>query len=102
VSRNIFRTCKVGVEAGGQLYDLLIKQDLFKCVCVCVCVCVRARACVRVCVRVRMHACMLEIGYTISAGRSCLICDRAPVTAAKLREKAESYALYFGNSCTLH
>jgi len=28
VSRNIFRICKVGIEA-GQLYDLSIKQDLF-------------------------------------------------------------------------
>jgi len=29
VSRNIFRTCKADVEAGGQPYDLSIKQGLF-------------------------------------------------------------------------
>lgn len=64
MSRNIFRTCKVRVEAEGQPYDLSIKQDLFI-----------------------WWEGGLEIGHKIS-GRSCLVCDYAPVTAAKLREKA--------------
>jgi len=63
VSRNIFRTCKADIEAGGQPYDLSIKQDLFNC----------GRG----------------VGnQTQNSGRSCLIRDNAPVTAAKLREKA--------------
>ena len=67
VSRNIFRICKVGIEA-GQLYDLSIKQDLFH----------------------------LKVGGGGVVGNGSQnfwqimfdICDHAAVTAAKLREKA--------------
>jgi len=65
VSRNIFRMCKIGIETGGQLCDISIKQDVFHLG--------GGRG--------------LEIRHKI-AGRSCLICGHAPVTAAKLREKA--------------